>query len=100
MGGCAKIKHCLILLLLVINTLLLIRVLCNQVGVEAARVGGRGNYKMVQQIYKSPAFKAQQKTQIEQALLMYQQGVAQQPSVLPADTATAPTTDTTPVVTQ
>lgn len=101
MGGCAKVKHCLILLLLVINTLLLVRVLCNQVNVEANRVGGRWNYNMVQQIYKSPAFKAQQKTQIEQALQMYQQGWTQQPSALPTDTTTAPTTDAAaPVVTQ
>jgi len=42
--------------------------------VEAQKVGGSANYKMVQQIYKSDAFKAQQKQQIEQALQMYQDG--------------------------
>ncbi len=78
MGSCAKIKHCIITILLVLNTLLLIRVLCNQVSIEADRVGGRANYKLVQQIYDTPAFRAQQKQQIEQALQMYQQGWTQQ----------------------
>ena len=53
MGHCGKMKHCLVLAFLVINTLLLIWVLCNQTNIEAAKVGGRDNYEMVQKIYKS-----------------------------------------------
>jgi hypothetical protein len=47
---------------------------------------------MVQQIYKSDAFKAQQKQQIEQALQQYQWGAAQQvaPTAMPTTTQ-APT---------
>ncbi|MEI8008805.1 MAG: hypothetical protein WCI00_05445 [bacterium] len=74
MGHCGKMKHCLVLAFLVINTLLLIWVLCNQTNIEAAKVGGRDNYEMVQKIYKSASFKAQQKQQIDQALQMYQGG--------------------------
>ena len=88
MGCCGKMRHLLVPVLLVLNVLLLVRVLCNQMNVEANKVGGRANYKIVQQIYKSPAFKAQQKQQIEQALQMYQGG----------GTATAPTTTTQPEV--
>jgi hypothetical protein len=55
---------------------------------------------MVQQIYKSDAFKAQQKQQIEQALQMYQGGwAATQPSEQ-MPTVTPTTTETTPTVTQ
>jgi hypothetical protein len=74
MGCCGKMKHLLIWILFVVNTLLLVWVLVNQLGVEANKVGGRANYRMVQQIYKSDAFKVQQKQQIEQALQMYQGG--------------------------
>jgi ABC-type uncharacterized transport system permease subunit len=74
MGYCHKMKHLLVPVLLVINLLLLVWVLLNQLGLEANKVGGRDNYRMVQQIYKSDAFKAQQKQQIEQALQMYQGG--------------------------
>ena len=74
MGCCGKIKHLLVAILFIVNTLLLVRILCNQIGMEANKVGGRANYRMVQQIYKSDAFKAQQKQQIEQALQMYQGG--------------------------
>ena len=95
MGCCGKIKHCLVLVFLVINTLLLIWVLCHQTSIEAAKVGGRDNYRMVQQIYKSASFKAQQKQQIEQALQMYQGGWTTQPSA----TTTTPTTKTTTTTT-
>ena len=81
MGGmscCCKMKHLLVPVLLIINLLLLVWLLCNQLGVEANKVGGRENYRMVQQIYKSDAFKAQQKQQIEQALQQYQGGLDQQ----------------------
>jgi len=74
MGCCGKMKHLLIWILFVVNTLLLVWVLVNQLSVEANKVGGRANYRMVQQIYKSDAFKVQQKQQIEQALQMYQGG--------------------------
>jgi hypothetical protein len=73
-GCCGKIKHLLVFVLIIVNTLLLACILYNQVNIEANRVGGKANYNMVQQIYKSPVFKAQQKQQIEQALQMYQGG--------------------------
>ncbi|EKD25024.1 MAG: hypothetical protein ACD_80C00131G0027 [uncultured bacterium (gcode 4)] len=76
-GMCPKMKHFLVLGLLVLNTILIVWCLSNQTKIESDRVGGRANYKMVQQIYKSDAFKAQQKQQIEQALQQYQQGAAQ-----------------------
>lgn len=83
-GMCPKMKHFLVLGLLILNVILLLCVLRNQMKVESDRVGGIANYKMVQQIYKSDAFKAQQKQQIEQALQQYQQGAAQ--PVLPTAT--------------
>ena len=52
---------------------------------------------MVEQIYKSPTFKSQQKQQIEQALQMYQGGGAQAGTTTPT-TTTVPTT--TPTVAQ
>jgi hypothetical protein len=38
MGCCAKIKHVLFPILLVVNTILLVCILCNQVRVESDRV--------------------------------------------------------------
>ncbi|MCX6825183.1 MAG: hypothetical protein NTY80_03070 [candidate division SR1 bacterium] len=78
MGMCPKMKHFFVIILLIVNTILLISVFSNQTRLESDRVGGKDNYKMVQQIYKSDAFKAQQKQQIEQALSQYQQGAAKQ----------------------
>lgn len=83
MGFCHKMKHFLVTILLIINTLLLIWIVYNQMNVEAQKVGGKANYQIVQQIYKSDAFKAQQKQQIEQALQMYQDGWTQQAATLP-----------------
>ena len=96
MGCCGKMKHLLVPVILVINLLLLVWVLCNQMNVEADKVGGRANYKMVQEIYKSDSFKAQQKQQIEQALQMYQGGWAAQAGA----TTTTPTVTTTPTAAQ
>jgi hypothetical protein len=58
---------------------------------------------MVQQIYKSDAFKVQQKQQIEQALQMYQGGWATQqgltqPTLQPSTTTAQP--DVQPTVAQ
>lgn len=94
---CGKMGHLLVPVLLVINLLLVVWVLFNQMNVEADRVGGRDNYNMVKQIYKSDAFKAQQKQQIEQALQMYNQG-ATTPTPTIDTTSTTPTE--MPVVTQ
>ncbi len=77
--------------LVILNTIMIICILRNQSRFEYEKVGGRANYNMVRQIYRSDAFKAQQKQQIEQALQMYQGGATTQQSA----TATAPTTDTT-----
>ena len=90
-GPCGKMKHCFMGILLIVNTILLACVLFHQANVEADKVGGRDNYKMVQQIYKSDSFKAQQKQQIEQALQMYQGGWAAQQAAVPTTTTTAPT---------
>jgi ABC-type uncharacterized transport system permease subunit len=103
MGGmscCCKMKHLLVPVLLVINLLLLVWLLCNQLGVEANKVGGRENYRMVQQIYKSDAFKAQQKQQIEQALQQYQGGTAQQATTQAAQQAALQAAQQAPTVTQ
>ena len=91
MGRCGKMKHCFMGILLIINTILLVCVVSHQMRVEADKVGGSDNYKMVQQIYKSDSFKAQQKQQIEQALQMYQGGWAAQQAAVPTTTTTAPT---------
>lgn len=69
---CCSYKHLLVPVLLVINMLLLVWVLFNQVNIEAAKVGGRENYKMVKEIYTSDSFKQQQAQQIQQALQLYQ----------------------------
>ena len=92
MSCCTKITHLVAFILIVVNTLMIGWILCNQMKLEADRVGGRQNYKMVQQIYKSDAFKTAQEQQIQQALQMYQGG-AQAVQQMP--TATADTTDTT-----
>ncbi len=82
-------------ILVILNTIMIGWILCNQTKIESERVWGRANYKMVQQIYKSDAFKMQQAQQIEQALQMYQgngqttQQVA--PTTTTVDTTTAPT---------
>ncbi len=39
MDCCGKIKHVLILAFLLLNTLLLVRVLCNQTKIESDKVG-------------------------------------------------------------
>ena len=80
-----KMKHLLMFILVVLNTILLICVFLQQSKIESDRVGGPVNYKMVQQIYKSAAFKAQQAQQIEQALQLYQQGTQ---AIQPVDTTT------------
>jgi len=82
-------KGILLLGILLLNTLLIVFLLVQQSNVEAQRVGGRENYKMVKQIYKTEAFKTSQKQQIEQALQMYQWGLdtAQQ---MPAITTEEP----------
>lgn len=91
MECCGKIKHLWMAVLVILNTIMIICILRNQSRFEYEKVGGRANYNMVRQIYRSDAFKAQQKQQIEQALQMYQGGATTQQSA----TATAPTADTT-----
>ena len=100
MWCCGKMRHLLVPVLLVINLLLLVWLLSSQLSVEVNKVWGRANYRMVQQIYKSPIFRAQQKQQIEQALQQYQ-GTAQQAVQQPAQQAVqqVPTT-AKPAVTQ
>lgn len=83
---CEKMWHLLVPVLLILNVLLVAWVLYNQMNLEADKVGGRANYNMVQEIYKSDAFKAQQKQQIEQALQMYNQEATTAPMVTPTST--------------
>jgi hypothetical protein len=77
-GECCMPKkhHCcgkiFLMLLLLLNVVLTGLVLCQQRNVESNRVGGMENYKMLQQVFKSEGFKAQQKQQIQQAMQMYQ----------------------------
>jgi len=76
-GGdcCAPKKHCcgkmFMMLLLIANVVLTWLVLTQQRNVESMRVGGTENYKMLQQVFKSEGFKAQQQQQIQQAMQMY-----------------------------
>ncbi|MFA6255959.1 MAG: hypothetical protein WC606_02135 [Candidatus Absconditabacterales bacterium] len=88
-GCCCKMKHLLVFVLVILNTIMIAWILCNQTTIEANKVGGRANYKMVQQIYKSETFKAQQKQQIEAALLQYQGGATQTVTATPTATTTA-----------
>ena len=101
MECCGKVRHLLVPVLLILNTLLLVWVVCNQVKIEAGRVWGTANYKMLQKIQNLPAFKAQYKQQLEQGLQMYQGGAATQPAAQQVQQApTTTTTETAPVVTQ
>ena len=71
-GGKCKIGHLVVIGLLLLNTILSIVALTSSSKIEAMKVGGRDNYELVQKIYQSKTFQAQQKQQIEQALQMYQ----------------------------
>ena len=68
--------HCcgkmFVLLLLIANVVLTGSVLCQQRNIESMRVGGNANYEMLQKVFKSEGFKAQQLQQIQQAMQMYQ----------------------------
>ena len=88
------VKHFVVSALVLLNTVLLVWVLCNQTKLESDKVGGAANYKMVQQIYKTPAFKAQQTQQIQQALQMYEGGAQTAQGVQQA--ATTPEVQATP----
>lgn len=87
-------------ILVILNTIMIGWILCNQVRLEADRVGGKANYKMVQKIYKSEAFKQQQAQQIEQALQMYQGGGAATTQQVAPTTETAEMPTVTPTVAQ
>ena len=101
MNCCGKIKHLLVPILLVINTILLVWVLCNQVSIEAGRVWGSDNYKMLKEIQSLPAFKAQYQQQLEQGLQMYKAGTtATANQQATTDTTAQAQANTAPVVTQ
>jgi len=93
MTCCGKMKHLLMFILIILNTIMIGVILCNQTKIESEKVGGRANYKMVQQIYKSDAFKMQQAQQIQQVLQMYQGNGQTIQQAVP--TTTTPTVDTT-----
>ena len=71
---CYVFVRVLMMLLLVANTVLLVFLLCQQNKIESMRVGWQENYKMLNEVFRSDAFKAQQKQQIQQAMQMYQIG--------------------------
>lgn len=88
-GGKCKVGHLVVIGLLVLNTILSIVALTSSSKIEAMKVGGRDNYELVQKIYGSKTFKAQQKQQIEQALQMYQ-GTATSAQGTPTQAAAQP----------
>jgi hypothetical protein len=87
--SCAmNIKQIVLWFLVILNTLMVVCILFNQFKIEADRVGGRENYKMVKQIYKTDAFKTSQEQQIQQALQMYEGGLQDMqvtPTVIPEE---------------
>jgi hypothetical protein len=86
-GKCCGMGLCHIIggLLLLANLIVLIVFFCQYNHMEAMKVGGSANYKLVKQIYRTKAFKDGQTQQIQQALQQYQT-----PATTP--TATQPTT--------
>jgi len=85
-SSCSKMKAILVLILLLLNTVLIVFVLVRQTSIEAERVGGKANLKMVKEIYKTDMFKQQQTQQIQEALQMYQwamQDMQQMPMMMP-----------------
>ena len=93
---CGKgICHLIGGLLLLANLVVMIVFFCQYTHTEAMKVGGRDNYKLVKQIYKTKAFQDGQSQQIQAALQQYQ-AAAQQ--ALP--TTTTQKADTTALPTQ
>lgn len=78
MGICHLIGGLLLLANLVVTTMFL----CQYNNMEAMKVGGRDNYKLVKQIYNTKAFQDGQAQQIQAALQQYQ-GAAQAPTTAP-----------------
>ena len=75
--GCCmpKHRHCgkmFLIVLLIVNVALTSMVAIRQSRIESMRVGGTDNYKMLQQVFQSEGFKAQQMQQIQQAMQLYQ----------------------------
>ena len=91
--SCWDIKHLLVVVLILINTLLVAFVVYNQTKIQADQVGGMSNYKMVKQIYKTDMFKQQQTQQIQQALQMYEGGAAAANQEVPTVLPEAPVTE-------
>lgn len=76
-GECCmpKHRHCgkmFLIVLLIINVALTSMVAIRQSRIESLRVGGNDNYKMLQQVFQSEGFQAQQRQQIQQAMQLYQ----------------------------
>ncbi len=90
-----KMHHkwkCFFGILFVLNFLLLVYIAFfkrDALRLETLKTGGSANMKLVEQLYRSPAYAAQQNQAIQQVLSSMQAGAAQQP------TQQAPTTDTT-----
>ena len=61
-----------LVLLLIVNVVLTSIVLIRQSRIESMRVGGNDNYRMLQQVFESEGFQAQQRQQIQQAMQLYQ----------------------------
>ena len=73
MGSCGhKFCHLITKLLLVAILVILIIFYCQFSKNEAMKVGGRDNYKLVKEIYRTKAFHDQQAQQIKGALQQFQ----------------------------
>jgi len=88
-GECCMPKHhrCgkfFLVILLLVNIALTSLVAIRQSRIESMRVGGDDNYKMLQQVFQSEGFQAQQRQQIQQAMQLYQVPVTDDVAETPA----------------
>jgi len=80
-------------LLLIANLVVMVIFFMHYNNMEAMKVGGRANMKMVQQIYKTEALQQGQAQQIQAAVQQYQ-GAAQAPTTAQPTVQMDPTTPT------
>ncbi len=81
-GMCCGKRVCHLIggLLLLANLVILIMFYCQYTRMEAMKVGGEANYKLVKQIYNTKAFQDGQTQQIQAALQQYETPTARVPS--------------------
>lgn len=68
---CTLVKRLAFAIIFLLNTVLLIIVAANQSKVEIMKAGGKENYRILKQIYKTDWYKEQQNQQLLQALQIY-----------------------------